>query len=117
MAKISSFTATNLDKQGFSILDNKIKSQYAWPLRFTPAVGTILIIVGLLLRSPVWLASIALVAASGVLFPRAMVIDLVYNYGVRYLFRAPALPAIPMPRRFSYAISATALTGSALAWS
>ncbi|MEO7617380.1 MAG: DUF4395 family protein [Candidatus Saccharibacteria bacterium] len=116
MAKISSFTKANLDKQGFGNLDNASKSRYAWPLRFTPAVGTILVVAGLLLRSPVWLASIAVVAASGVLFPRAMIIDLVYNYSVRYLFGAPALPAIPRPRRFSYAISATALTGSALAF-
>jgi hypothetical protein len=116
ITKISTFTETNLDKQGFSNLDKESKSRYAWPLRFTPAVGTLLIVVGLLFRSPVWLASIAVVAASGVFFPRAMLIDLVYNYGVRYLFGAPALPAIPGPRRFSYAISATALTVSALAF-
>jgi hypothetical protein len=116
MAKISSFTETNLDNQGFCDLDSKSKSQYAWPLRLTPAVGTLLIVVGLLLRSPIWLGSMALVAASGVLFPRAMFIDLVYNYGVRYLFGTPRLPATPRPRRFSYAISATFLTGSALAF-
>jgi hypothetical protein len=116
MVKISSFTATNLDKQGFNSLDSESKARIAWPLRFTPAVGTLLIVIGLLLRSPVWLVSIAVVSASGVLFPRAMLIDLVYNYGVRYLFGAPVLPATPRPRRFSYAISATALTGSALAF-
>ena len=116
MAKFDDLTQINLDNQGFGGLDSESKSRYAWPLRFTPAVGTLLIVVGLLLRSPVWLGSMALVAASGVLFPRAMLIDLVYNYGVRYLFGAPTLPPTPRPRRFSYAISATALTGSALAF-
>jgi hypothetical protein len=117
MTRLSSFTKNNLDKQGFCDLDNESKSRYAWPLRFTPGVGTLLIIAGLLLQSPVWLASMALVAASGVLFPRAMLIDLVYNYGIRYLFGAPSLPATPTPRRFSYALSTTALAGSALAFS
>jgi hypothetical protein len=116
MVKISSSTETNLDNQGFSNLDSESKLRYAWPLRFTPAVGTLLIVVGLLLRSPAWLGTMALVAASGVIFPRAMFIDLVYNHGIRYIFGAPPLPATPRPRRFSYAISATALTGSALAF-
>lgn len=116
MARYSAFTQTNLDNQGFSDLDSESKSRYAWPLRFTPGVGTLLIVVGLLLHSPVWLGSMAIVAASGAIFPRAMFIDLIYNYGVRHLFGAPALPATPRPRRFSYVISATALTGSALAF-
>lgn len=116
MARSGTFTQANLDNQGFGDLDSEAKSRYAWPLRFTPAVGTLLIVVGLLLRSPVWLGAMAIVAASGALFPQGMLIDLVYNCGVRHLFGAPALPATPRPRRFSYAISATALTGSALAF-
>ncbi len=116
MTRYNTRTQTNLDNQGFTDLDSESKSRYAWPLRFTPGVGTLLIVVGLLLRSPVWLGSMAVVAASGALFPRAMFIDLVYNYGVRYLFGAPPLPATPRPRRFSYVISAAALTGSALAF-
>jgi hypothetical protein len=47
--------------------------------------------------------ALVVVAASGVLVPRAMLIDLVYNYGVRYVFGAPALSATPRPRCFSYA--------------
>jgi hypothetical protein len=116
MKRLSAFTENNLDNQGFGELDRESKSKFAWPLRFTPGVGTLLIIMGLSLQSPVWLGSMAIVAASGVLFPKAMFIDLVYNYGVRHLFGAPALPATPRPRRFSYALSATFLTGSALAF-
>lgn len=116
MKRLSASTENNLDNQGFGELDRESKSRYAWPLRFTPGVGTLLIIVGLLVQSPVWLGSMAIVAASGVLFPKAMFIDLVYNYGAQHLFGAPALPATPRPRRFSYALSATFLTGSALAF-
>ena len=116
MERPGAFTQTNLDNQGFGDLDTETKSRYAWPLRFTPAVGTLLIVVGLVLRSPVWLGSMTIVVASGALFPRGMLIDLVYNYGVRHVFGAPALPPTPRPRRFSYVISATALTGSAIAF-
>jgi hypothetical protein len=106
----------NMDKQGFGDLDAAAKSRYAVPLRFTPAVGTALIVVGLVLQSPPWLAAVAVIALSGVLLPEAMVLDLVYNHGVRHLFGGPALPPTPPPRRFSYALSATLLAGSALAF-
>jgi Domain of unknown function (DUF4395) len=45
-----------------------------------------------------------------------MLIDLVYNLGVRHLFHAPALPPTPKPRRFSYLLSTVFLAGSALSF-
>jgi hypothetical protein len=45
-----------------------------------------------------------------------MLLDLVYNLGVRHLFHAPALPSTPTPRRFSYIISTVFLAGSALSF-
>ena len=116
MAKLSSFTKDNLNKQGFEKLDDAAKYSYAWPLRFTPAVATILIVIGLVLRSPFWLGAMSLVAISGALFPNGMVLDLVYNLGVRHLFHAPPLPTTPPPRRFSYIISTVFLAGSALSF-
>jgi len=102
MTKLSAFAETNLNRQGFGRLDHEAKSRYALPLRFTPAVGTTLIVIGLVLQSPIWLGSMALVAFSGAVLPRGMMIDLVYNLGVRHLFRSPPLPTTPRPRRFSY---------------
>jgi Domain of unknown function (DUF4395) len=116
MAELNTFTKNNLNKQGFRKLDDAAKARYAWPLRFTPAVGTTLIVIGLILQSPIWLGAIALVALSGVLFPKGMLIDLVYNLGVRHLFHAPPLPPTPKPRQFSYLLSTTLLAGSALAF-
>jgi hypothetical protein len=116
MAKLSAFTKKNLNKQGFGKLDDDAKSRYALPLRFSPAVGTILIVIGLALRSPIWLGSMALVALSGALFPRGMLIDLVYNLGVRHLFHAARLPSTPKPRRFSYILSTLLLAASALSF-
>lgn len=116
MAGINTFTKNNLNKQGFRKLDDQAKFRYALPLRFTPAVGTTLIVIGLVLQSPIWIGSMAFVALSGALLPSGMLIDLIYNLGVRHLFHAPPLPPTPKPRQFSYLISATFLTGSALSF-
>ena len=116
MARLSALTETNLNNQGFGKLDKDTISRFALPLRFTPAVGTTLIVIGLILQSPMWLGSMALVALSGALLPGAMIIDLVYNFGVRHLFRAPRLPSTPKPRQFSYLLSAVLLSGSAVSF-
>ena len=98
VTRLSALTERNLNKQGFGMLDEETKSRVALPLRFTPAVGTALIVIGLVLQSPIWLGSMALVAFNGALLPNGMIIDLVYNLGVRHLFRAPPLPSTPKPR-------------------
>jgi hypothetical protein len=116
MATLGTFTETNLNMQGFGKLDEEAKSRYALPLRFSPGVGTTLIVIGLALQSPLWLGSMALVAFSGALVPNGMLIDLIYNLGVRYLFRAPPLPSTPKPRQFSYLLSTVLLAGSALSF-
>ncbi len=116
MTTLSAFTKDNLNKQGFGSLDDEAKSRYALPLRFTPAVALILIVVGLALRSPIWLGAMSLVALSGALFPRWMILDLVYNLVVRHLFHAQALPATPTPRRFSYVMSTVLLAASGLSF-
>ena len=95
MARLSAYTKKNLNMQGFGNLDEEAQSRYASPLRFTPGVATILIVIGLVLQSPIWLGSMALVAFSGALLPNGMLIDLVYNLGVRHLFRVPRLPSTP----------------------
>ena len=117
MARLSTLTETNLDKQGFGKLDRETGSRYPLALRFTPAVGTTLIVIGLVLQSPIWLGSMALVALSGALLPSGMIIDLVYNLGVRHLFHAPPLPSTPTPRRFSYLLSTILLAASSVSFS
>jgi len=113
MTELSSLASDNLDKQGFCSLGEEGKARYARSLRFTPAVATVLIVMGLILRSPIVMGSVALIALTGVLFPRGMLIDVVYNLGIRHIFRSPQLPPTPTPRRFSYGISALWLAGSA----
>ena len=117
MTRLSAYETANLDMQGFGDLDVEEKRRSALPLRFTPAIGTTLVLVGLILQSPTWVAAMALVALSGVLLPDGMLIDVVYNFLVRHLFGAPRLPSTPTPRRFSYLISTVLLASSAVAFS
>ncbi|MDQ2754982.1 MAG: DUF4395 domain-containing protein [Actinomycetota bacterium] len=116
MALLRTFEKANLDRQGFDCLDDEAKRRFALPLRFTPFVATASIIIGLILQSSAWLGAMALIALSGVMFPRGMLIDVAYNLGVRQLFRAAPLPSTPTPRRFSYLLSTVLLTGSALSF-
>lgn len=116
MTGLGAATRTNLIKQGFGTLDDAAKARYASPLRFTPAVATTLIVIGLALQSPVWLGAMAVVALTGAALPKGMLLDLVYNLGVRHLFHAAPLPATPKPRQFSYLLSAVLLAGSALSF-
>ena len=110
------FARDNLNKQGFGYLDDEAKTGYALALRFTPGVSAILVGIGLIKQSPAWLGAMALVALSGALLPNGMVVDLVYNLGVRHLFGAPRLPPTPKPRRFSYGLSTSLLLASALSF-
>ncbi len=107
---------TNLNLQGFIELDEAAKARYASPLRFTPGLASILIVIGLVMQSPIWLGSMVLVALSGALLPNGMLIDLVYNLGVRHILHAPPLPPTPKPRQFSYLISAVFLAFSAVSF-
>jgi len=116
MAGLGASIETNLNNQGFERLDKNAKARMALPLRFTPAVATTLIVIGLILQSPIWLGSMALVALSGALLPDAMIIDLLYNFGVRHLFHALPLPPTPKPRQFSYLLSTVFLSGSAVSF-
>jgi hypothetical protein len=102
--------------QGFGNLDERAQFRYSIPLRFTPAVAAILIVVGLVLQSPIWLWSMSLVALSGALLPSGMIIDLFYNFGVRFVFHAPPLPPTPKPRQFSYLLSSFWLASSAFSF-
>jgi hypothetical protein len=113
MAKLTTFATNNLNAQGFGGFDEDVKARYAWSLRFTPAVAIGVVLIGLFLQSPIWLAAMALVALTGALWPDGMLIDLLYNYFVRNIFHAGPLPSTPKPRQFSYLISTVLLAGSA----
>ena len=116
MAKLNTFTKNSLNEQGFEKLNDEAKSYYAFPLRFTPGVSTTLVVIGIYFKSPILLGIMAFVALSGALLPNGMIIDLVYNFGVKRLTSISQLPTTPKPRQFSYLISTVLLSGSALSF-
>jgi len=113
---LSASESRKFSSQGFIELNEEAKARYASPLRFTPGVASIVILIGLVLQSPILLGSMALVALSGALLPNGMLIDLVYNLGVRHVFHAPPLPSTPKPRQFSYLLSTVFLASSAVSF-
>jgi hypothetical protein len=116
MAKLTAFTTSSLNAQGFGDLDEVAKARYVCSLRFTPAVAISLVVIGLFFQSPIWLAAMSLVALTGALWPNGMLIDLAYNHGIRHIFDSAPLPSTPKPRQFSYLLSAVLLAGSAVSF-
>jgi class 3 adenylate cyclase len=114
ITRLNALKKNNLYTQGFGKLGALAESRYGWILRFTPIVGTTLIVIGLVLRSPIWLGALALVTLFGALLPGGMLTDLIFNFGVRQLFRAPSLPPTPAPRRYCYLLAGTFLAVTAL---
>jgi len=106
---ISTVVWKRLEMQGFTgcLYDPTFVQVAPW-LRFTPALGVILIGLGTILASPLILFSLVFLALFGAItgvHPG----DLIYNYGFRYLTGTPPLPKNPVPRRFGFGIMAIAL--------
>jgi len=101
---ISDGARRGLILQGFACdEDPKIADAARW-LRFTPAVSTLCIIAGTVLRAPGVLWAFAVVAAIGSLGWNAF--DQIFNSVVRPWLHAPPLPRNPAPRRFAMAVAA-----------
>jgi hypothetical protein len=114
MAAVSTFTESCLAIQGYVGVPDAAKQQLALAIRFTPAVCTGLIVAGLAMRSPAWLAGITAIALIGGLLPSGHPIDLVYNHGVRHLVGGERLPPNPAPRRFACLVALLLLGGAAI---
>ena len=89
----------NLEVQGFACSTTGFKAIEPW-LRLNPSACLILAVVGLAFKSPTVFLVMAAFAAFGAIFKHAP-LDLVYNYGIRYLTHTPSLPVNPPPRRFA----------------
>ncbi len=90
--------------QGFACdADPRVAAAAPW-LRFTPALSTLCIIAGTVLRSPAVLWSFAIVAAVGA--AGWHLFDQLFDTLVRHWVGAPRLPPNPAPRRFAMAVAA-----------
>ncbi len=90
--------------QGFACdTDPRVAASARW-LRFTPAMSTLCVITGTVLRSPTVLWSFAVIAGLGA--AGWNVFDKLFNAIVRRWVRAAPLPPNPAPRRFAMAVAA-----------
>ena len=96
-----------LAQQGYYELSTEELDRFDSGLRFTPTVMLLAAAVGLATRQPALHAVLATIGAVALVLPRHHPVDLLYNLGVRHLFRAPALPPNPLPRRLAGAVAAT----------
>ena len=89
-----------LEAQGFSNLDDGAMTQLAPWLRWSPALCTAIMALGVAMRSPLVLWGLAAIAVLGALLPFHP-FDPVYNYLVRPLTRTAPLPHHGPQRRFA----------------
>jgi hypothetical protein len=90
----------NLQVQGFSLTADQAHD-LRWGLRFSTALCLGLVITGLVLQSAILILALVPI---GVLagWTRRHPFDYLWNFGVRRIARAPALPPNPPPRRHSF---------------
>lgn len=104
---------TRIQAQGFCGLDDATYQQINYPLRLSPAICMVWAAVGTALASPVILWGLVPFAALGGILPTHP-FDIVYNHGLRFMFKTPALPPYPMRRRFACLMATVMLVASAL---
>ncbi len=114
MSKVTLTIRERIQAQGFCGLDDATYARINYPLRLSPAICMIWAAVGTAFASPTALFALAPFAIFGATL-RGHPFDVLYNYGLRHLFGAPALPHYGVGRRFACALATTMLI--AAAWS
>ena len=101
---VSSVIRSRLEAQGFSGLDEVTLAEVGPWLRWSPALCTLFMTAGVVLRSPTVLWALAATAALGAWLPFHP-FDLLYNYGARHLTGTRRLPHHGPQRRFACTIA------------
>lgn len=89
-----------IQAQGFCGLDDATYKQLNYALRLSPAICMVWAAIGTALASPTILWVLVPFAALGAILP-GHPFDVLYNYGLRHVFRTPPLPPYPIRRRFA----------------
>lgn len=100
---IGSWMDENLSTQGYCLSGTERRGLRVG-LRFTTGVCLGLVGIALALGSAAMLFALAGIAIVGGFSPRHP-LDLVWNHGVRYVVRAPALPPNPPRRRHAFKLA------------
>jgi len=106
---------SRLEAQGFGGLDDAALQELAPWLRWSPALGMLLMTIGVALTSPAVLWALAGTTFLGTLLPFHP-FDLLYNYGVRYLTGTGPLPKQRPQRRFACGVATVWLVATGLAF-
>lgn len=114
MADLSTLRC-RLEAQGFAGLDDATLAEVGPWLRWSPVLCTLVMLVGVALRSPGVLWALAGIALLGALLPFHP-FDLLYNHGVRHLAGTRALPHQGVQRRFACALAAAWLLATGWAF-
>ncbi len=102
---------SRLEAQGYVGVGGRTLADIQFGLRFSPALCAAGVALGTALASPAILAVMMATAVVGASTSRHP-FDWVYNYGVRYALRKPAIPRNAPPRRFSCAVASVWLVGT-----
>lgn len=111
----SAVVRRRLEAQGFSNLDDATLGELAPWLRWSPALCTFFITLGVAMQSPVVLWLMAGTALLGALLPFHP-FDLLYNYGARHITGTRPLPFQGPQRRFACGIAAVWLLATGWAF-
>jgi len=115
MTNISSVKRERIEAQGFCGLDDNLLVQINYPLRLAPAICMTWTSIGILLGSPTVIGALVPFAVLGAVLP-GHPFDVIYNFGLRHIFKRPALPRYGKRRRLACVAASTALTVSALSF-
>ena len=113
MRIISTKTRNRIEAQGFVGIEDANLAQVNYWLRFSPAICMTWTAVGVVLASPLILWALVPFALLGGIL-RGHPFDVLYNYGLRHIFKTPKLPPYGLPRRFACLSAAGLLMIAAL---
>ena len=112
---ISSAIRSRLEAQGFCGLDDAALQELAPWLRWSPVLCALFMTLGVAIKSPLVLWTLAGTALLGAVLPFHP-FDLLYNYGARYLTGTRPLPHQGPQRRFACGIAAVWLAATGWAF-
>lgn len=96
-----SFQQKSLFQQGYQEYSPQELKELEWGLRFTPGVCSLITAAALYYQLPYVLFAVAALGIWAFFFPAKHPMDLIYNHGVRHLFKATRLPENPFQRRLA----------------
>ena len=113
MSLISTTARERIQAQGFCGLSDATYAQINYPLRLSPGIMMVWVLVGTVLASAHILRALVPFTALGAILP-GHPFDVLYNYGLRYLMGTQELPRYGFRRRMAFAVATTMM--SLAAW-